>query len=210
MPREAPEFARLWTPGTPLTLDFYTSAEAARLSGMTLNSANAALVKAKIKRKGRDDRGYLYPRKAIERWLLERFHQKGETLNEDDLSLRAAAQLTGRSVSYLRAQIAEGKLGRKRNPAGALVVNRRDLDLWLQAHGPAPARMDKQVHYQSALDIAKQLGLNFNTVHRHIHKGALQAVRGPNGAWMISDAALAAWKAGKPFQIVAARLRSRT
>lgn len=210
VPREAPEFARLWTPGTPLTLDFYTSAEAAQLSGMTLNSANAALVKAKIKRKGRDDRGFLYPRKQIERWLLERFHQKGETLNEDDLSLRAAAQLTGRSVSYLRAQIAEGKLGRKRNPAGALVVNRRDLELWLQAHGPAPARMKKDVHYQSAVDIAEQLGLNFNTVHRHIHKGALEAVRGPNGAWMISDAALAAWKAGKPFQIVAARLRARS
>lgn len=34
-PRQAPKFARVWTPGTQLKVDFYTSREAARLAGMT-------------------------------------------------------------------------------------------------------------------------------------------------------------------------------
>lgn len=208
-PRKAAEFAQVWSPGTELTLDFYTSREAARLSGMSPTGAHKSLVRSGLKHQGRDGKSLLYPRAEIERWLLERFHQQGETLGDDHISLRTAAQLTGRTVTYLRAQIAQARLGRRRNPAGELVVGRRDLDLWLQAHGPAPARMEKDVHYQSARDIACELGVNFNTVHRHIHKGALQAVRGPHGAWMISDAALLAWKASKPFQIVAARLRSR-
>ena len=183
---------------------------AARLSGMSPNGAHAALVKARLKSKGRDGQSLLYPRKEIERWLLDRFHQQGETLGSEQISLRDAAQATGRSVAYLRAQIAQGKLARQRNPAGELVLSRRDLDLWLEVRGPAPTRMKPEVRYTSAVELAEQLGLNFNTVHRHIHKGALQAVRGPKGAWMVSDEALAAWKASPPFQVVAARLRART
>ena len=85
------------------------------------------------------------------------------------------------------------------------MIARRDLDLWLQAHGPAPPRVEKRTQYVSARELAEQLGVNFNTVHRHIHRGALQAVRGPHGAWMVSEEALAAWKASSAFHKMAAR-----